>query len=228
MNHTEPQVELTPERPAADHVREDTAEVVLPAPSGGADLDAALPLCRRLVTMRLPDADEVTRLAGQLREAAAEARRHDGGRSRAALRSAELLRLAIEHHDDGGDAPCPTCTMGRLDGDWRADAAASLAELRDRALAAQAAAARLAGLLQRAHCLIDDLDVPDGSAAGVSVDALHAAVAALRLAPGGPEDLADHLTARYPAVFAAARAAQAYAEDLLRRRDTDGRAATER
>ncbi|MFI7214258.1 AAA family ATPase [Micromonospora maritima] len=181
-------------------------------------VDEAVLLCRRLADMHLPDADEVTRLAGQLREAAAQARRHDGGRSRASLRSAELLRLAIEHHDDRGDGSCPVCATGRLDGDWRTRAAASLAELRDRTLAAQAAASRLTALLQRAHYLIDDLDVPTGDADGV--DDLHAAVAALRLAPGGPEELADHLTARYPTVLAAAETARAYAKELLRRRDT--------
>ncbi|SCF16373.1 AAA domain-containing protein [Micromonospora viridifaciens] len=193
----------------------------------GPTADEAVLLCRRLVAMQLLDADEVTSLAGQLREAGAEARRHDGGRSRASLRSAELLRLAIEHHDDRGDGPCPVCAAGRLDGDWRASAAASLAELRDRTLAAQAAAARLTALLQRAHYLIDDLDVPDGTAAGVPVDGLHAAAAALRLAPGGPEELADHLTARYPAVLAAAQVAQAYAKDLLRERDTGWQAAAD-
>ncbi|MEW2329446.1 AAA family ATPase [Micromonospora chersina] len=187
--------------------------------------DEAVLLCRRLADMQLPDADEVSRLAGQLREAAAEARRHDGGRSRASLRSAELLRLAIEHHDDRGDGPCPVCATGRLDGDWRTSAAASLAELRDRTLAAQAAASRLTALLQRAHYLIDDLDVPSGDADGVPVDDLHAAVTALRLTPGGPEELADHLTARYPAVLTAAEAAQAYAKGLLRQRDTGWQAA---
>ncbi|MGW4152203.1 AAA family ATPase [Micromonospora chersina] len=182
--------------------------------------DESVLLCRRLAAMQLPDADEVTRLAEQLRDAAAQARRHDGGRSRASLRSAELLRLAVEHHDDQGDGPCPVCATGRLNGDWRTSAAASLAELRDRTLAAQAAASRLTALLQRAHYLIDDLDVPTGAADGVPVDDLHTTVTALRLAPGGPEELADHLSARYPAVLAAAQAAQAYAKGLLRQRDT--------
>ncbi|WP_433288333.1 AAA family ATPase [Micromonospora sp. CA-244673] len=187
--------------------------------------DEAVLLCRQLVAMQVPDADEVTGLAEQLREAAAHARRHDGGRSRASLRSAELLRLAVEHHDDQGDGPCPVCATGRLDDNWRISAAESLAELRDRTLAAQAAASRLTALLQRAHYLIDDLDVPAGDAAGVPVGDLHAAVTALRLAPGGPEELADHLTARYPAVLAAAQAAQAYAKGLLRQRDTGWQAA---
>ncbi|MFG2054267.1 AAA family ATPase [Micromonospora sp. NPDC048930] len=189
--------------------------------------DEAVLLSRRLAAMRLPDADEVTRLATQLREAAAEARRHDAGRSRASLRSAELLRLAIEHHDDRGSGPCPVCGTGDLDGDWRSHAAASLAELRDRTLAAQTAAARLAALLKRAHYLIEDLTAPDGHTAGVPVDELRAAAAALRLAPGGPDELAEHLTTRYPAVLAAARAARAYATDLLRRRDASWPAAAD-
>ncbi|PWU43259.1 hypothetical protein DLJ46_32320 [Micromonospora globispora] len=67
--------------------------------------------------------------------------------------------------------------------------------------------------------------MPEGDAAGVPVDGLHAAVAALRQAPGGPEELADHLIARYPAVVAAARATQAYAKGLLRQRDTGWQAA---
>ncbi|NES28158.1 AAA family ATPase [Micromonospora terminaliae] len=192
---------------------------ILDEPEDPTDDEAVL-LCRRLAAMQLPDTDEVTRLAGQLREAAAEARRHDGGRSRASLRSAELLRLAVEHHDDQGDGPCPVCATGRLDDSWRISAAESLAELRDRTLAAQAASARLTALLQRAHYLIDDLDVPTGDGDGVPVGDLHTAVTALRLAPGGPEELAHHLTARYPAVLAAAQTAQAYAKDLLRQRDT--------
>ncbi|MGR6320077.1 AAA family ATPase [Micromonospora soli] len=187
--------------------------------------DEMMLLCRRLVAMRLPDGDEVTRLAEQLRTTAAEARRQDGGRSRASLRTAELLRLALEHHDDRGDGPCPVCATGTLDGGWRTGAAASLAELRDRTLAAQAAAARLNAAMQRAHHLIDDLAVPEGIADDVPVGGLHEAAAALRSAPGSPEELADHLTARYPAVLEAAEHARAYATGFLRQRDTGWQAA---
>ncbi|RZU75492.1 RecF/RecN/SMC family protein [Micromonospora kangleipakensis] len=187
--------------------------------------DATVLLCRRLAALSLPDADQVTGLAGQLRDAAVNARRHDGGRSRASLRSAELLRLAIEHHDDRGDGSCPVCATGRLDGDWRTRAAATLDELRDRTLAAQATAARLNTLVQRAHHLIDDLDVPDADAPDVPLARLHDAVAALRLAPGGPEELAEHLSARYPAVVAAAADLRSYAKGLLCLRDTGWQAA---
>ncbi|MFC4019140.1 AAA family ATPase [Micromonospora sp. GCM10011542] len=185
--------------------------------------DGSLLLCRQLVELTLPASEEVTRLAAQLVEAAAEAQRYDGGRSRAALRSAELLRLAIEHHEDAGDVPCPVCAAGSLNGNWRTAAGASLAQLRDRSLAAQAATARLTALLRQAHHLVDDVAVPEGDAAEVPLDALRAAVGELRRVPGDPTDLAAHLTARYPAVVAAARAARAYAEGFLRQRDTGWR-----
>ncbi|SCF19181.1 AAA domain-containing protein [Micromonospora purpureochromogenes] len=127
-----------------------------------ATADEAVLLCRELAALDPPPADEVTRLAGQLREAATETLRYDGGRSRAALRSAELLRLALEHHEDRGDGPCPVCATGALDGGWRAAAAVTLTELRQRSVAAQTAATRLTALLRQAHHLIDDLTVPDG------------------------------------------------------------------
>lgn len=219
--------------------------------------DGPLLLCRRLVELRVPAAAEVTRLAEQLREASAEVQRHDGGRNLAALRSAELLRLAIEHHEDVGDGPCPVCLTGSLDGDWRSAAGASLAQLGDRSLAAKSAAARLTALLRQAHHLVDNLTVPEGDttdsprnehdatkaprdeprgatqvpldephdAVEVPLDGLREAVAALRRVPAEPAELAAHLDARYPAVVAAAEAARAYAEGVLRQRDTGWRRA---
>ncbi|MFG1759775.1 AAA family ATPase [Micromonospora echinofusca] len=220
--------------------------------------DGPLLLCRLLVELRVPAAAEVTRLAEQLREASAEMQQHDGGRNLAALRSAELLRLAIEHHEDVGDGPCPVCAAGMLDGDWRSAAGASLAQLRDRSLAAQSAAARLTALLRQAHHLIDNLAVPEDDttdsplseprdatempldaprdaakmpldevreAAEAPLDGLREAVAALRRVPAEPAELAAHLDARYPAVVAAAEAARAYAEGVLRQRDTGWRRA---
>ncbi|MET8364824.1 AAA family ATPase [Micromonospora sp. NPDC005194] len=190
-----------------------------------ATADREVLLCRELAALAPPPVDEVTRLAGQLREAAAEAMRYDGGRSRAALRSAELLRLALEHHDDEGDGSCPVCATGTLDGGWRAAAAQSLTELRQRSVAAQTATTRLTALLRQAHHLIDDLAVPEGPGAEPTVGALRDDVAALRRVPGEPAELADHLAARYPAVVTAADAARAYAEGFLRQRDTGWRAA---
>ncbi|MFF5180708.1 AAA family ATPase [Micromonospora sp. NPDC000316] len=181
--------------------------------------------CRELVAFAPPPVDEVTRLACQLRDTEAEAQRYDGGRSRAALRSAELLRLALEHHDDQGDGPCPVCANGTIDGGWRAAAAQSLTDLRQRSVAAQAATSRLTALLRQTHHLIDDLVVPDGPWAEPSGEALRDAVAALWRVPGEPAALADHLAALYPAVVAAADAARADAEDFLRQRDTGWRTA---
>ncbi|WP_406079540.1 AAA family ATPase [Micromonospora sp. NBC_00858] len=190
-----------------------------------ATADREVLLCRELAALAPPLLDEVNRLASQLREAAAEALRYDGGRSRAALRSAELLRLALEYHEDEGDGPCPVCSTGTLDGGWRTAAAEALTDLRQRSVAAQTAATRLTALLRQTHHLIDDLAVPEGPGSEASVGVLRDAVAALRRVPGEPADLADHLAARYPAVVEAADAARAYAEGFLRQRDTGWRAA---
>ncbi|MFF4874950.1 AAA family ATPase [Micromonospora sp. NPDC000668] len=190
-----------------------------------ATTDREVLLCRELAALAPPLLDEVNRLAGQLREAAAEALRYDGGRSRAALRSAELLRLALEYHEDEGDGPCPVCSTGTLDGGWRTAAAEALTDLRQRSVAAQTAATRLTALLRQTHHLIDDLAVPVGPGPEAPVGELRDAVAALRRVPGEPADLADHLAARYPAVVTAAEAARAYAEGFLRQRDTGWRAA---
>ncbi|MBY8870501.1 AAA family ATPase [Micromonospora sp. PLK6-60] len=203
-----------------------------------ANADEAVRRCRELADLALPGVDEVARLAGQLHAAAAETVRYDGGRSRAALRTAELLRLAVEEHHEGGDGPCPVCRAGTLDGEWRARAEAALTELRQRSVAAQNAASRLTALLRQAHHLVDDIAFPpevperaggneDGELTEV-VGPLTEAVAALRRVPGGPVELADHLAARYPAVVAAAGAARAYAEGFLRQRDTGWRAAAVR
>ncbi|MBX7266914.1 AAA family ATPase [Micromonospora sp. Llam7] len=191
-------------------------------------VDGPLLLCRSLVTMSLPAPDEVRRLVAQLPDAAAEAQRRDDGRSRAALRSAELLRLAIEQHEELGDGPCPVCAAGALDERWRTDAAASLARLRDRSLAAQTASARLSTLLRQVHHLLDGLVVPEGDAPEVPLDGLRAAVAALRAAPGDPDQLAKHLGERYPAVVAAAQEARAHAEGFLRQRGSGWRRAAGR
>ncbi|MGW3793834.1 AAA family ATPase [Micromonospora arida] len=190
-----------------------------------ATTDREVLLCRELAALAPPPVDEVTRLAGQLRDAAVEAQRYDGGRSRAALRSAELLRLALEHHEDEGDGSCPVCATGTLDGGWRAAAAESLGELRQRSVAAQTATTRLTALLRQTHHLIDDLVVPEGPGSEPTAGVLRDAVAALRRVPGEPAELADHLAARYPAVVAAVDAARAYAEGFLRQRDTGWRAA---
>ncbi|MEU5567583.1 AAA family ATPase [Micromonospora musae] len=187
--------------------------------------DGPVRLCRAVVDLNLPTLEAVTGLAARLAEAATEARQHDGGRSRAALRGAELLRLAIEHHEDTGDSPCPVCATGRLDDGWRTTAAVSLDQLRHRSLAAQSANARLDAVLKQARHLVDDVTVPDGDALDVPLDALRHAVAELRQLPGEPPELARHLAACYPAVVDAAQDARAYAEKSLRERDTGWRQA---
>ncbi|MFV2101633.1 AAA family ATPase [Micromonospora sp. LOL_024] len=187
--------------------------------------DAPLLLCRALVELTLPPRDEVTRLVTQLPDAAEQVRLNDGARTRAALRGAELLRLALEQHEELGDRPCPVCAASTLDGGWRTSAAASLGQLRDHSLAARSASTRLSTLLRQVHHLLDGLVVPEGDAPDVPLDALRSAVAALRAFPADPDQLAKHLDRRYPAVVTAALKARGHAEGFLRQRDSGWRRA---
>lgn len=208
---------LTRARPDLDQL-----DAILAEPLD-AGLDATVELCRRLATLVLPGADEVARLAEDLRGAAAEAARHEQSRSRAALRVAEMLRLALEHHDDSGDGPCPVCGSGRLDGAWHADAAATLNALRDETLAAKRASSQVADLVRQARLLVNDITVPDGDVPDVPLDALRAAVATLNEAPSSADGLAAHLATRYPEVAKAAEVVRGGAADWLRERESGWR-----
>ncbi|MGC9671225.1 AAA family ATPase [Planosporangium sp. 12N6] len=200
----------------------DRLDAILAEPfDGGPDETAAH--CRRLATLVLPDRGEVARLADDLAAASADTQRHDGSRSRVLVHTAELLRLALDHHTDAGDGPCPVCGTGTLDATWRENAEASLGELRVATVAAQRAAARLTDLTRQARTLVDGVTVPDGDVPGVPLDGLRAAVAALRDAPRTPAELAAHLHARYPAVADAADTVRAAAAEWLRQRDTGWR-----
>ncbi|NJC71231.1 AAA family ATPase [Planosporangium thailandense] len=200
----------------------DRLDAILAEPFDGGP-DETVALCRRLAGLAIPGRDEVTRLADELGAASAEAQRHDGSRSRALVRTAELLRLALDHHADGGDGPCPVCGAGTLDAAWRPTAEASLADLRVTTLSAQRAVSRLADLTRRARALVDGVTVPDGDAPGVPLDGLRAAVAELRAAPRTANELAAHLHTRYPAVEAAVDAVHTAATDWLRQRDSGWR-----
>lgn len=95
---------------------------------------------RRLLDTDLPD------LAGALNavQAAEDAAgRLAGSGSAHAARTADLLRRALELHQDEGDRPCPVCQTGRLDAGWRASAEVETARLDCEAAEARAAQNRL-------------------------------------------------------------------------------------
>jgi hypothetical protein len=213
---------LTRARPDLDQL-----DAILAEPLD-AGLDSTVELCRRLAALVLPGADEVARLAEDLREAAAEAARHEQSRSRASLRVAEMLRLALEHHDDSGDGPCPVCGTGRLDGEWHADAAAKLNTLRDETLAAKRASSRAADLVRQARLLVGGITLPDGDVPDLPLAALRGAVATLREAPSSADGLAAHLAVSYPEVAKAAEAVREAADNWLRERENGWRQAAAR
>ncbi|MGI5179496.1 AAA family ATPase [Dactylosporangium sp. CA-152071] len=165
---------------------------------------------RQWATLSLPDLADVAALAEELRELSAQAR--TAGDTTATVRLAELLRLAVDHHDATGASSCPVCHVGTLDQAWRASAAATLDELRDTALGAQRATTRRNDLVRRARAVTAVSLPPDPSVA--------AAVATLRAAPSAGEDLAVHLLTHYPALVAAAEVVRAAAAAWLEERDT--------
>ncbi|HZO66582.1 MAG TPA: AAA family ATPase [Kribbellaceae bacterium] len=189
--------------------------------------DPTIALARRLAALTISDSDDIRRLADELRTAVAEAGLHDESRANTSVRIAEMLRLALDHHADSGDGPCPVCQTGALNAGWRATATGSLNELRASTLAARRAAAHLTDLIRRVRGVVDGIEVPDGEAPDVPTTDLRRALAMLREVPGSPRDLADHLTDRYPDVAKAAAEVRAAAATWLRQRDSAWRQAAD-
>lgn len=102
--------------------------------------DQAATAARRLLDGELPDVGEAQR---EWEEAEAAVERLAGSDSAAAVRTAELLRQALELHSEEGDQPCPVCRAGRLDAGWRAGAEAEVARLNEIAAIARAARDRV-------------------------------------------------------------------------------------
>ncbi|GAA5199576.1 ATP-binding protein [Rugosimonospora acidiphila] len=187
----------------------------------------AIATCRRLHEFTVPDPGEMSRLADDLRATATAGRQHDGVALRASVRVAELLRLALDHHDDVGDGSCPVCGTGSLNAAWHATASTTLDQLRTGTLAARRAVDQLTSATRQVRGAIAAVTVPgiDPVAAvqlpDLGLKALSTAVARLHAAPANSaEALADHLTTTYPEVTAAAAAIRARAASWLENRDS--------
>ncbi|HEX5541643.1 MAG TPA: AAA family ATPase [Micromonospora sp.] len=214
---------LAEPQPKLDQFDLDQLDAILAEPLDAvadADVDVDVARCRQLAQLPLPQPESVAALAEQLVAACAEVRRYDESRSQASMRTAELLRLSLEHHAEQGDGPCPVCTVGVLDQAWRERGTAALNELRVSTLNAKRATEKRAELAQRVRALIGGIDVPEAAPDGVPLTELQAAVAALRAVPSAPDELAAHLAAHYPAVARAAEVARTGAEEWLRQRDS--------
>jgi predicted ATPase len=98
--------------------------------------DQAATAARRLLDGELPDVDGAQK---ELDEAEAAVEWLAGSDSAAAVRTAELLRQALDLHGKEGDQPCPVCRAGRLDSGWREGAEGEVARLNEIAATARAA-----------------------------------------------------------------------------------------
>lgn len=210
---------LTATTPDMDRLAEILAEPI----DGAADTTVAA--CRRLAALTLPDATIVGELSDELRTAAADAQRHAAAATRAAVNSAELLRVALQHHADHGDGACPVCGIGTLDADWRTRATAILNDLQRDTIEAKQATSRLNGALRRARTFIAEcvpyyVEPADAPAVAAALTTLRAAAAVLAAAPMDSQELADHLNLRYPAVTVAVEEVRTAASAWLRERDS--------
>lgn len=204
------EVYLTSARPDLDRLEHLLAE---PLPGDG---DTAVTAARDLAHLVIPDPAEVERLARDLREVTDEHRSHDRGRVDSAIRTAELLRLALDHHNAAGDGPCPVCRTGALTPDWRAGAETALAQLRTSTVAARRTATRLAELTRQARAAVDAIAVPDTTDPAIDVTELRDTMSAARADFGA-----------YPAVAAAAARVRSVATAWLEQRDTAWRQVTD-
>ncbi|MGI5246666.1 AAA family ATPase [Dactylosporangium sp. CA-139066] len=185
--------------------------------------DPTATACRRIAEApALPEPADIEAVATALIEADERLTRATASREGAAHRIEELLRLALEHHDQQGDGTCPVCQVGVLDAPWRAAAAAQLEVAQQQAAAAREAHAALDDAWRQARTLraVDPaFDIPDVLAE--HGDRLQGAVEAWQ-AGGGTSDLvefANHLRTTYPSLFEVHTAVREHAAAWLHTRD---------
>ncbi len=108
----------------------------------GADVGSGTNLLHQLVDLALPPDDEIERCRDNLDLALGAVTVVATENAQDSLRCSEILRLAIQLQESGGNQSCPVCDLGRLDGLWHAKA-------RDRAEHLAKAAAELAEAADR-------------------------------------------------------------------------------
>ncbi|WP_346136013.1 AAA family ATPase [Lentzea roselyniae] len=111
----------------------------------GADVGSGTNLLHQIVALPLPPDDEIERCRETLDLALGAVTVVATDNAQDSLRCSEILRLAIQLQESGGNQACPVCDLGRLDGLW-------LAKARERAEHLSRAAAEL-------HEAADRLDV---------------------------------------------------------------------
>ncbi len=141
-------------------------------PAPGSDL-AAL---EELAALAPLDVEALVAFAGEVRTAERRLAEVAGTDAARALRLAQLLEQALEHHEHEGDGPCPVCKAGSLDATWAEATRAEASHLREAARDADDAARAWRRVRERVPGLLAALPRPRGAVA--LPEALDSALAA--------------------------------------------------
>lgn len=194
------------------------ADLALGADVGG----GGMPLLHQVVDIQLPSDDELERCRENLDLALSAVTVVATENAQDSLRCSEILRLAMQLHESGGNQECPVCSLGRLDGLWHAKAAERADSLAKAAAELHEAADRLdvAVAAARALCqpppdaLVEAGGVLDTSGAYNAWQAWQDCAAI-----DDPVRLRHELFERYAELVDAVDALRGVAQDQLDRRD---------
>lgn len=170
---------------------------------------------RALATLEVPTEQQAHAVATELR-AAVDAHTAAAGSAVDTLAArATLLREALELHAHSGDAWCPVCEKGRLDGVWRVVAESRLAEADEATRDLQAVMRRLAQARAAAEKFFREVSEV-APIDGVELSALTTFNTALARAQARPTSLADlpaHVETSAAALTTAAEALRTQAAE---------------
>ncbi|PWK79413.1 RecF/RecN/SMC family protein [Lentzea atacamensis] len=188
----------------------------------GADVGSGTNLLHQIVALPLPPDDEIERCRETLDLALGAVTVVATDNAQDSLRCSEILRLAIQLQESGGNQACPVCDLGRLDGLWLAKAreraehlSRAAAELHEAADRLDVAVAATRALCQPApDVLLEAQGILDTTAALQAWQAWDDCVAI-----DDPVRLRHEFFDRYAELEAAVEAVKAVAREQIDRRD---------
>ncbi|GLZ32434.1 hypothetical protein Lesp02_46220 [Lentzea sp. NBRC 105346] len=194
------------------------ADLALGADVGG----GGMPLLHHVIDIQLPGEDEVERCRENLDAALGAVTVVATDNAQDSLRCSEILRLAMQLHESGGNAQCPVCDLGRLDGLWHAKAAERADRLATAAAELHTAADRLDVAVAATRALCQPPPDALAQASGVldTSAVLNAWIAWQDCAAiDDPVRLRSELFDRYAELVVALDALRAVAQEQIDRRD---------
>jgi len=176
---------------------------------------------RRLARISLPQTEEITQAAVELRAAAVSLAEISGSAVEISAWHADLLQEALNLHRDHGDTRCPVCGVGELDAGWAERGRAALASQRAELVGLMSARALRDQTRKRALELVAGVG-PLPTTRDPALTALGPAQHALDGWLAIPDDdvaVADHLSATFAGLSSALTAARDQATRLLSERE---------